>query len=167
MMIRQFLKGTTATWSLWSVMVAISVLISGCSFLVRPPRVVVQNERMGYTKVLSRSGARQFLQAVALAKVVPNKRSFNDFCGEGYWGGEMYEVSVEVKDGVCIGRYVFDSGAALFEDHGCDPVVMRECDWEQGSTIYRLLSPWATEEEEREATFESETNLNWGLFPKK
>jgi hypothetical protein len=147
-----------------SCLVFIAIGFAGCAS-PRTKELVVVNQRMGYVKILDYSSSEKLLAAVSRGKTDPTARSFDDLHGEGYWGGRMYDVYVPVKGTVCVLMFTFDSSGFLVEERSGRNPGVKKMGREDGSFIYRLLSPWKNGEEERMADEKPKEELKWGLFP--
>ena len=145
-------------------LVIIAISWAGC-VSSRTRELVVVNQRLGYVKVLDHASSQALLAAVSRGTIDTNTHSFDDFQGEGYWGGRMYDVYAPVKGTVSVLMFTFDSSAFFVEDHSGRIPSVRKMGYDDGSAIYRLLSPWKSGEEERLADKKPKEELKWGLFP--
>lgn len=139
-------------------------MFGGCA-AHRSAKLVVVNDRLGYAKVLSTESSSALLKAVSNAPIDPNVQSFDDFHGEGNWGGRMYRVFIRVKEDVFVPIFVFDSSGFYVEDQSGGKHVVRTLNWENGNMVDGLLSPWSSSEEARQADMKTKSELKWGLFP--
>lgn len=166
---RSFLKNQSRRCRLvslvrFTLLGAMAILFSGCA-THRSAKLVIVNDRLGYAKVLSREASSTLLKAVSNAPIDPKAQSFDDFHGEGNWGGRMYRVFIRVKADVYVPKFVFDSSGFYVEDQSGSKPVVRTLNWEDGNVVDGLLSPWSSSEEARQADMKAKSELKWGLFP--
>ena len=62
-------------------------------------------------------------------------------------------------------KYVIDSIYGFVEDESGPVPTVRQLDYDQWGCVYRIINPWADEEEERLASEKEPKDLKWGLFP--
>jgi hypothetical protein len=132
-------------------LVIIAMGLAGC-VSSKTKELVVVNKRLGYVKVLDHASSHDLLAAVSRGTIDTNAKSFDDFHGEGYWGGRMYDVYAPVEGPVSVHMFTFDSSAFFVEDHSGRVPTVKKMGYDDGSAIYRLLSPWKSGEEEKLAT---------------
>jgi hypothetical protein len=144
-------------------LVAIGCLL-GCASKKKMQLVIV-NQRIGYVKVLESRTSAALLSAVSRAQVDTKARSFDDYHGEGNWGGRMFDVYVPVRGDVYVRMFAFDSSGYYLEDYTEKIPRVRLMGANDATVAYRLLTPWQDEEEERLADQKEKNELEWGIFP--
>lgn len=144
------------------IVISSLIAVPGCASGTQMDIVVV-NKRMGYAKVLGVDSALDLLNAVSRAKAKENIHSFDDFYGGDAWGGRMYDVYIPVRGNVLVQKLTFDSSGYFVED-SLEHTV-KQLSKSDASLVYRLLTPWRDEEEERLADQMGKDDLKWGLFP--